>query len=106
MLAGNYDVIGATLDYANTLAAAAKNALTTGGSASWEAVAQLRVNEIGVSIDAVTSVKAALELVKGYALDDDVYDLATALSLINANVASAIDLKTLKGGIATKSFAW
>ena len=106
MLAGNYDVIGATTEYAKSLLAAAETALKAGGTASWEAVAQLRVNEIGVSIDAVTSVKAALELVKGYALDDDVYDLDTALSLINANVDPDIDLKTLKGGIATKSFAW
>ena len=106
MLAGNYDVIGATTSYAKFLDTAAEFALKAGDTASWEAVAQLRVNEIGVSIDAVTSVTATDELVKGYALDDDVYDLDTALNLINANVYPNIDLKTLRGGIMTQSFAW
>ena len=55
-------------------------------------------------------IKAAAETVKNYALSDDTYELDTALSQINKALTdggkTAIDLKTLKGGIATKGYAW
>ena len=116
LLAGNYDVVGAAVAYAGQLdtdnsLTTVKKALDTDGTPNtWKAAAQTRVDAQDVVLEAVTSIKAANEIVKNYALDDGVYDLDTALSQINKALTdgrkTAIELKDLKAGIVNKGYTW